>query len=426
MKRPPCIAKIGFSALLTLLAQGGAKMVRKDFVISKTRDYMAQFINPIAAVTDRPRQKFLRQVLGAILISGSLVVIEFSRLIRDDCSDIFYRLKRLLNHLVSASGDLSQAVQAYREQMAKYIEPDTPLIIDMTDIAKPRARKMKYLNLVRDGSENKLVKGYWCTEIYACAKGKRVIPLALDVFSIDDPLVGSQNLQIERSIDAVNKVLQGNGIWLADRGFDGLNYYEMWFSRKCRFVVRQRGDRCVVTSNGVRISETDLVEHLRHQSRQGHRYNDIIHCKVKLPDHNQPLYLIACWRKDSANPLIVLTNMVIENDQQAQQIISYYKKRWTCEETIQFLKSRVGLERFRIRRYEAIKRLLILAMLAMGFLTWILLKSRQLTKYLFGFTSRFRKKRKFVYYRLLDGLQELSRLCRLRFEQYLLEPLEKG
>ena len=31
-----------------------------------------------------------------------------------------------------------------------YIEPQTPLIIDLTDLTEPRARKMKYLTLVRD------------------------------------------------------------------------------------------------------------------------------------------------------------------------------------------------------------------------------------------------------------------------------------
>jgi len=360
------------------------------------------------------------------LLSGSLVIMEFSRLIHDDCCDIFYRVKRLLNHLVSPSGDLSAVVQAYREQMARYIEPDTPLIIDMTDIAKPRARAMKYLNLVRDGSEGKLVNGYLCTEVYAYAKGKKVIPLNLDVFGIDDPSVGSQNLQIERSIDAVNKTLSGNGIWIADRGFDGLNYYEMWFSRKCRFVVRQRGDRHVVTSNGVRILETDLVERLRQRAALEHRPTDLVLCNVRLPEHNQNLYLVARWLDKSETPLILLTNMAVENEQQARQVVMYYKKRWSCEETIQFLKSRVGLERFRIRRYEAIKRLMIVAMLAMGFLTWILLKSQQLMNCLFSFTSRFRKERRFVYYRLLDGLQELSRLCSLGFGRQLLEPMENG
>lgn len=401
-------------------------MIRKDFIISKTRNYLTKFIDPIAIATDKPRQKFLRQVLGAILLSGSLVVMEFSRLIHDDCSDIFYRLKRLLSHLKSPRADLSKVVRAYREQMAGYIKPDTPLIIDMTDIAKPRARRMKYLNQVRDGSENKLVNGYWCIEVYAYAKGKKVIPLSLDVFGIDDPSVGSQNLQIERNIDAVNKAFDGNGIWLADRGFDGLNLYEMWFSRRCRFIVRQRGDRYVLTANGVRILERDLLEHLRRQWLHKGRHSDIVFCKVKLPDHNQHVYLIACWREKSDNPLILLTNLVVENERLARQIISYYKKRWSCEETIQFLKGRVGLERFRIRRYEAIKRLMILAMLAMGFLTWILLKNRQLTKYLFSLTSRFRKERKFIYYLLLDGLQELSRLCQLCYGELLLEPVKNG
>ncbi|NIP26165.1 MAG: transposase [Phycisphaerae bacterium] len=401
-------------------------MIRKDFIISKTRNYLTKFIDPIAIATDKPRQKFLRQVLGAILLSGSLVVMEFSRLIHDDCSDIFYRLKRLLSHLQSPRADLSKVVRAYREQMAGYIKPDTPLIIDMTDIAKPRARRMKYLAQVRDGSENKLVNGYWCIEVYAYAKGKKVIPLSLDVFGIDDPSVGSQNLQIERNIDAVNKVFDGNGIWLADRGFDGLNLYEMWFSRRCRFIVRQRGDRYVLTANGVRILERDLLEHLRRQWLHKGRHSDIVFCKVKLPDHNQHVYLIACWREKSDNPLILLTNLVVENERLARQIISYYKKRWSCEETIQFLKGRVGLERFRIRRYEAIKRLMILAMLAMGFLTWILLKNRQLTKYLFSLTSRFRKERKFIYYLLLDGLQELSRLCQLCYGELLLEPVKNG
>jgi hypothetical protein len=81
MKKPPCVVKIKFSALLTLSAQGGAKMVRKDFIISKTRDQLAQFIKPVAETADKPRRRFLRQAVGAVLLSGSLVIMEFSRLI---------------------------------------------------------------------------------------------------------------------------------------------------------------------------------------------------------------------------------------------------------------------------------------------------------------------------------------------------------
>jgi hypothetical protein len=106
--------------------------------------------------------------------------------------------------------------------------------------------------------------------------------------------------------------------------------------------------------------------------------------------------------------LILLTTLVVQTLEQARQVLRYYKKRWVCEEAAQFLKMRVGFERFRVRRYEAIQRLAILAMFAMGFLTYILLRRRDLTKRLFAWTSRFRRDAPFVYYRLLDGLQEFA------------------
>jgi len=401
-------------------------MLRKDFVLYKTRNLLNEFMAPIIAKADKPRRKFLNQTVGAILLSGSLIVTEFARWIHDDCSDIFYRLKRLLNHLVSQHGDLTAVVNSYRQTAARHIQPDTPIIIDLTDLAKPRAKRMKYLAHVRDGSEHKLVPEYWCVEVYAHLKKKRILPLALDVFSIDDPAVGSQNLQIDRTTKSVNKVINGKGIWIADRGFDGLNSYETWFSLKCNFVVCQRGDRCVVMPNGVRIVERDLVEHLRRRYAQANMPTNIVFSKVHLPDNPKPLYLVASWLPGGEEPLILLTTMVVENYQQAKQIIWYYKQRWACEEAGQFLKSRVGIERFRIRRYEAIERLVILAMFAMGFLTWILLRNKQLTGRIFSYTSRFRKKTKFVCYRLLDGLQQFARLKQLRFGEILFEPLKNG
>jgi len=401
-------------------------MLRKDFILCKTRNLLNEFMAPITAKTDKPRQKFLRQTVGAILLSGSLIVTEFARWIHDDCSDIFHRLKRLLNHLITPRGNLTAAVQAYRQTVAKYIQPDTPIPIDLTDLAKPRARKMKYLNLVHDGSEHKRVNGYWCVEVYAHLKNKRILPLALDVFSTDDPRVGSRNLQIERTVKAVNKSVAGNGVWVADRGFDAVNLYEIWFSENCHFVIRQRGDRCVIAPNGVCIVERNLVEHVRQKFANKGLSDDIVFIKVRLPDNLRPLYIVASWLPGVEEPLILLTTLVVQTLEQAKQILWYYRQRWACEEAGRFLKNRVGLECFRIRRYEAIQRLVTLAMFAMGFLTWILLRSRDVPKRLFYFTSRFRKETKFVYYRLLDGLQQFARLYRVGVGKIPLEPLKNG
>jgi hypothetical protein len=281
------------------------------------------------------------------------------------------------------------------------------LILDLTDLAKPRAKRMRYLNLVRDGSDNTLVMGYWCIEVYAYLQNKRLMPLAMEVYGIDDPAVGSENLQIERVVTAVHKDLQGKGVWVADRGLDRLEAYEMWFSLNAHFVVRQRADRIMVTSQGTRRVLRDFVEHLYQHGAWELSGRRVVFDRVYLPGHPAvPLYVIASVQAGQDEPLIVLTNLVVETLDQARQVLRYYQQRWACEEAARFLKQRVGLEGFRVRCYEAIRRLALLAMFAMGFLTWILLRSHDLTRRLLAWTSRFRHPRRFLYYRLLDGLQQ--------------------
>ncbi len=43
---------------------------------------------------------------------------------------------------------------------------------------------------------------------------------------------------------------RGLGIWVADRGFDSLEQYEMSFSLPAPRVVRQRGDPTILPPNG--------------------------------------------------------------------------------------------------------------------------------------------------------------------------------
>jgi hypothetical protein len=54
MKRHPCVVEIGSSEMLTFRAQGVVKMVRKDFIIDKTRNRLADLIAPMAQVADKP------------------------------------------------------------------------------------------------------------------------------------------------------------------------------------------------------------------------------------------------------------------------------------------------------------------------------------------------------------------------------------
>ena len=90
-------------------------MVREDLIIGKTRMLLDEFLSPMQSSVDKPRKRFLKQAVRGILLSGTLVVMELCRWIRDGCSDRFYQDKRLLNHLVSPRGDLTPAVTVYRQ-----------------------------------------------------------------------------------------------------------------------------------------------------------------------------------------------------------------------------------------------------------------------------------------------------------------------
>ena len=68
-----------------------------------------------------------------------------------------------------------------------FIKDDTPIILDLSDIAKPFAKKMDYLATVRDGSTGRLVNGYWLVELYASLSRKNPVPILLESFSHAEP-----------------------------------------------------------------------------------------------------------------------------------------------------------------------------------------------------------------------------------------------
>ncbi|MHC4517510.1 MAG: hypothetical protein ACYTAS_02885 [Planctomycetota bacterium] len=75
---------------------------------------------------------------------------------------------------------------------------------------------------------------------------------------------------------------------------------------------------------------------------------------------------------------VLLTDMVVENLDLALQMRHRYARHSVCETAIEFLKSRMGLERFAVRRYRAIPRLIFMAGLAKAFLSYLLVYGRDM------------------------------------------------
>jgi len=105
-------------------------------------------------------------------------------------------------------------------------------------------------------------------------------------------------------------------------------------------------------------------------------------------------------------PVILISDMVAENFELALRIRSRYAQRWDCETSIQFLKGRMGLERFAVRRYRSMQRLVFLASLAMGFLSFLQSRCKDIREHLTNPLRYSREPKGFWFYRLLIALND--------------------
>ena len=376
-------------------------MLGKEACNRKRWRDLRQFLHRFCPDLDKTRQKFFRQSLIGIMQSGSLTVSRWLPWIEDGCGERFYRHKRLLNQFKSRSWDHATVLESYQRQWAKHIQIDTPIIIDLTDLPRPRARKLPYLALVRDGSEDKLHYGYWCVEVYAYFGRGLIVPLLLDPYSIEHPETESENARILQAVSQVMSATEGRGVLVMDIGADRNSLLVPWLDDARRFVIRLRGDRHLLLDNGVALPAVELAEKLLHHSAD-HRHG---FCRVYLPERpSHPLYLVCKTLPGQDKPLMLLTTFTVEDLTSAKIPLTFYRWRWKCEEGARFLKSDLGIEQFALRIYESFPRLFLLAALAMSFLTWLALRYPRLHAALCAKRPGYHKI-KFAYYRLRAWLQ---------------------
>ena len=240
-------------------------------------------------------------------------------------------------------------------------------------------------------------------EVYCLDKKEGIIwPVILWPYSLEADGQLSENAQILHILSQLDEFFgEGFGIYVCDRGFDRLSLIEPFLASKQHFIIRQRGDRMVVLDNGVRIVLSDLVEHLFAQSGDW-----LVYKKVYLSDNPKPLYVVAYRTAGYNKPVILLTDMVAEDSEMALQIRNRFTHRWGCETSVEFLKSRIGLERFAVRRYKSMQRLIFLAGLAMGFLSYLQCRCKDIRQKVNDPLRYSREPKSFWFYRLLIALQD--------------------
>ena len=374
-----------------------------DNILSTSGKAFQKFISHLTEKLPKPKTKFITDLLCGILFASNLILTNIASKVPHP-SRITAIAKRFRRQLSDGQPFIKPLWFSYLTLASRRLDIDSLFPIDLTDLAKPYAKKMENIALVRDGDKGTLVTGYWCMEAYALDKDSILWPLLIWPYSLEAKGVLSENEQVLKALSLLDEYFgEGFGIYIFDRGFDRWNIIEPFLALKRHFIIRQRGDRTVVVNNGVHIILRDLVEHL-FADNPGQW---LVYKKVYLPNTNKPLYVVAYHTKGYDEPVILLTDMVVENSEQALQIRNRYARRWVgCESSVEFLKSQIGIERFKVRRYQSMQQLIFLAAMAMGFLSYLLSRCRRIHQIVDDGLRYCRQPRSLWFYRVVIALRD--------------------
>ena len=142
-------------------------MLKRKALMESISTNLHSFLKIISKNLSMPSKKFLRDAVIGLLRARNPIVCQMARHLPNQRTKFISRLDRLDQHLVKKSNFDNHVKETLPEVWLPYVNDDTPIILDLSELAKRLAKKMDYLSTVRDGSTGELVNGYWLIEIYA-------------------------------------------------------------------------------------------------------------------------------------------------------------------------------------------------------------------------------------------------------------------
>ena len=120
-------------------------MFRHNALIENLSTNMHDFLNKINVNLTKPNKKFLRDGIIGLIRSGNPIVCQMARRLPNNRPKYTTRLKRLDAYLVADNDFDDRIKQALPDIWLPLIDDDTPIILDLSDLSKPFAKKMDYL-----------------------------------------------------------------------------------------------------------------------------------------------------------------------------------------------------------------------------------------------------------------------------------------
>ena len=387
-------------------------------IAGRLRATIVHFSGKLSSGLPKVMRRFVAEAMYGIAAKGSVRLSEIARILEEPIA-----MKKTVDRLSSrlAYGGLSDHLtDRIIDDASSRIMEDTLLIIDPSEITKKYAKKMQYLDMVRDGSEGELSIGYWTCDGVAAEVGEPdIVPLYHELYSTVAPGFKSENAQILRCIERISKKVGTRGIYVMDRGGDRGTILKPLLDNKRQFLIRLVGTRHLLyrgkavearqlaASCPLPYAERVLKEQ---QGKEKQYYIEFGFRKVQLPHRCEPLYLVVV-KGFGEEPLMLLTTVPMRKKRSLLWwAVEAYLTRWRIEETIRYIKQCYNLEDIRVMTYERLRNMAALV-LATAYFTAVHLGLRSKLEILAGHALRAAKRifgiPNFRYYALADGIKDI-------------------
>jgi hypothetical protein len=205
-------------------------------------------------------------------------------------------------------------------------------------------------------------------EAYVRVRRWQLFPLAIEPLKTYAGAPTSENEEILAYFRRVHEAVERKGTWVLDRGFDRRELLLPMLRMEIAYLVRQRGDRHIVTAGGRQLAVEQRAAEIyeRHRPRRWPRGGWTYTETVALPEApDQEFLLVLSWRIPGTDPLMLLVSpQARKPGRKGAWFVKAYRRRWGVEDATWGIKQRFHLEGFLVRSWRSIRRLICLVAIA--------------------------------------------------------------
>ncbi len=382
-------------------------------IISESREKVKKIVKNftirLKGTLTKPKGKFVIEMLIGMLITGSTNLTQIARALKEK-TKVKHTLKRLLR-----MSDQEEILKAANEQSldeaVDKITDSTFIALDGGDLVHQYGDKFEKSSFVKDGSSGDIRRGYPLNQISGYNERTReTFPILLDIYSTVEKWFKSANSQTLEIVNRLVDRIGTKGLWVIDRGYDSGIILKHFLDIGLKFLVRMKNNRNIITKGeSVNIKDAAIKINRRVIYSKNSRFGSE---KVLLKLNNQEYKVTLISYKDRRNKdiMMFLTPGWLKSTKELKRRIRGYFKRWGVEESYRFEKQGFGIEKCTVRKYSRIKTLLGLTLMS-----WLVLiklnEDRRLKEEVLKAAKmekeKLKDRPKFIYYRLLIGIQEM-------------------